>query len=194
MYLISPSSPEPHWWLSACSLAWIQPHNEFLLSGSSKEHRTITDALLFKHRKNCETALTPGIPSIPGIPVLWNLAEIVKFGQPPSVWSGRVRIHSKDGMVRLRISLGLSFEVVYNVSLGVFSKCICHRLHFVFVFVVVFLLGQVIFSHHSDQMSQRSKVSKIVLWRCSLNVFVIVFFLVRSCFLIILSKRLCLDS
>ena len=32
-----------------------------------------------KHRKNCETALTPGIQSIPG---LWNLAEIVKFGQP----------------------------------------------------------------------------------------------------------------
>ena len=52
---------------------------------------------------------------------------------------------------------------------------------------------QFIFSHHSDQMSQRSKVSKIALWRCSLNVFVIfivfvfvfvaVFLLFRSCFL-----------
>ena len=31
------------------------------------------------------------------------------------------------------------------------------------------------FPHHSDQMSQRWKVSKIALWRCSLNVFVIVF-------------------
>ena len=31
------------------------------------------------------------------------------------------------------------------------------------------------FSHRLDQMCQRSKVSKIALWRCSLNVFVIVF-------------------
>ena len=84
---------------------------------------------------------------------------------------------------------------------------------FVFVFVAVFLLGQVMFCYHSDQMSQRSKVSKIALWRCSLNVFVIVFvivfvfavvfLLVRSCFLITLIKclnvtrfnhgRLCLE-
>ena len=43
------------------------------------------------------------------------------------------------------------------------------------------------FSHHPDQMSQRSKVSKIALWRCSLNVSVIVFvfLLVGSCFLMI---------
>ena len=75
---------------------------------------------------------------------------------------------------------------------------------FVFVFVAVFLLGQVMFCYHSDQMSQRSKVSKIALWRCSLNVFVIVFvivfvfvfvfvvvfLLVRSCFLITLIKCL----
>ena len=50
------------------------------------------------------------------------------------------------------------------------------------------------FSHHSDEMSQRSKVSEIALLRCSLNVFVIVFvfvfvfvvvfLLVRSCFLV----------
>ena len=56
-------------------------------------------------------------------------------------------------------------------------------------------VGQVMFSHHSDEMSQRSKVSEIALWRCSLNlfvifivfvfvfVFVVVFLLVRSCFL-----------
>ena len=52
---------------------------------------------IFKHRKNCESALTPGIqsiPGIPGIPGLWNLAEIVKFFQPPSVWSGRAWIHN----------------------------------------------------------------------------------------------------
>ena len=29
------------------------------------------------------------------------------------------------------------------------------------------------FSHHSDQMSQRLKVSKIALWKCSLNVFLV---------------------
>ena len=29
------------------------------------------------------------------------------------------------------------------------------------------------FSHHSDEMFQMSKVSEIILWRCSLNVFVI---------------------
>ena len=51
------------------------------------------------------------------------------------------------------------------------------------------------FSHHSDEMFQRSKVSKIALWRCFVNVlvifiviffvfvFVVVFLLVRSCFL-----------
>ena len=46
------------------------------------------------------------------------------------------------------------------------------------------------FCHRSDKMSQRSKVSKVALWRYSLNVivfvfafvFVVVFLLVRSCF------------
>ena len=33
-------------------------------------------------------------------------------------------------------------------------------------------------SHHSDQMSQRSQVSKIALWRCPLNVIVIVIVIV----------------
>ena len=60
--------------------------------------------------------------------------------------------------------------------------------------------NQVMFCYHSDKMSQKSKVSKIALWRCSLNVFVIVFvivfvfavvfLLVRSCFLITLIKCL----
>ena len=57
-------------------------------------------------------------------------------------------------------------------------------------------------SHHSDQMSQRSQVSRVALWWSSLNVFVsvivfvfvfvfvIVFFLVRSCLLITLIKCL----
>ena len=85
------------------------------------------------------------------------------------------------------------------------SKCICHYLchcHCLCVCVCLrccLFVGQVRFSHHSDQMSQRSEVSKIALWRCSLNVFVfvtvfvfvfvsvfvVVFLVVRSCFLII---------
>ena len=40
--------------------------------------------------------------------------------------------------------------------------------------------------HHSDQMSQRSQVSRIALWGCSLNafVFVFIFVLVSSCLLV----------
>ena len=53
-------------------------------------------------------------------PKLWNLVNPDQFGPEGSEFITMV-------MVRLRISLGLSFEVVYNVSLGVFSKCICHR-------------------------------------------------------------------
>ena len=62
--------------------------------------------------------------------------------------------------------------------------------------------GQVMSPHHTDQMSQRSQVSGVAFWRCSLNVFVfvivivfvcvfvIVFLLVRSCLLITLIKCL----
>ena len=47
-------------------------------------------------------------------------------------------------------------------------------------------------SHHSEQMSQRSQVSRIALRRCSQNVFVFVFviFLVMSCLHITLIKCL----
>ena len=63
-------------------------------------------------------------------------------------------------------------------SLKVFSKCICHCLCLCLSSCP--FVGQVRFSQHSDQMPQRSKVSKIALWRCSLNVFIIVFCL-SSC-------------
>ena len=84
------------------------------------------------------------------------------------------------------------FEMSSNPSLGMFSKCICHS----HCLSHCFFVGQVMFSHHSDQMSQRSKVSKIAFWSCSPNVFVIVivfvivFLLVRSCFLTTLIKCL----
>ena len=37
---------------------------------------------------------------------------------------------------------------------------------FVFVLVIVFVVGQVISPHHSDQMSQRSQVSRVTLLLC----------------------------
>ena len=72
----------------------------------------------------------------------------------------------------------------------------------VIVFVIVFVIffGQGMSPHHIDQMSQRSQVSRIALWKISLIVFgfvivfvfvfvfVIVFFLVMSCLLITLIK------
>ena len=65
--------------------------------------------------------------------------------------------------------------------------------------------GHVMSSHHSEQMSQRSQVSRIALRRCSQNVLVFVFvfvivfvfvfvfvnfFLVMSCLLITMNKCL----
>merc|ERR1719350_1448006 len=69
---------------------------------------------------------------------------------------------------------------------------------FFFVFVFVNFFGHVMFSHHSEQMSQRSQVSRVALRRGSQNVFVFVIvfvfvfvnFLVMSCFLITLNKCL----
>ena len=88
------------------------------------------------------------------------------------------------------------------------SKCICHcHCHCLCICLGrCLLVGQVTFSHRSDHMSQSSKVSKIALWRHSLNVFVIIFVIVivivflfvnvflfvRLCFLITLIK--CLKS
>ena len=52
----------------------------------------------------------------------------------------------------------------------------------VFVFVIVFF-GQVMSPHPSDQMSQRSQVSGIALFMCSLNVFVfVIVFVFCICF------------
>ena len=73
------------------------------------------------------------------------MAEIVKFGGNYEIWSIPISlvwmslIHNNELMVRL----------------GTFV--------IVFVFVVVFFVGLVMFPHHSDQMSQSSKVSKIAL-------------------------------
>ena len=46
---------------------------------------------------------------------------------------------------------------------------------FVFIYVFVNFFGHVMSSYHSEQMSQRSQVSRIAPWRFSLNVFVFVF-------------------
>ena len=97
-------------------------------------------------------------------------------------------------------------QLLLDCHLKVFSKCIfhCHCLCLCICLCICLrcclFVGRVTFPHRSDQMSQRPKVSKIALWRCSLNVFVIVFvfvfvfvvvfLLVRSCFLITLIKCL----
>ena len=47
--------------------------------------------------------------------------------------------------------------------------------HFVFLTVFLLVNGQVMSPHHSDKMPQRSQVSGVALWRCSLNRFVFVF-------------------
>ena len=46
----------------------------------------------------------------------------------------------------------------------------------------------IVFSHHSEQMFQRSQVSKIVLSGCSLNVFVIVIVFVFVFVFVLLKK------
>ena len=91
---------------------------------------------------------------------------------------------------------------LWSYSLDVFVFVIVIVFVFVIVFVIVFFRGQVMSPHRSDQMSQRSQVSRIALGRCSLNVFVIgivivivfvfviVFFQVRSCLFITLIKCL----
>ena len=71
-----------------------------------------------------------------------------------------------------------------QVSRIALRRCSQNVLVFVFVFVIVFVFvfvfvnffGHVMFSHHSEQMSQRSQVSRIALRRCSQNVFVFVIF------------------
>ena len=85
------------------------------------------------------------------------------------------------GVLKMYLSLSLSSSFSLSLSLSFFGS------------------GHVS-SDHSNQMSQRSQVSRIALWGCSLNVFVIVyvfvivfvlvFLLVRSCFLITLIKCL----
>ena len=137
--------------------------------------------------KDCVYTKKINIALTPDIPVLWNLAEIVKFGQPPPVWSGRVRIHNNNIWPDSELLLDCHLRVFKMSSLNVFV--------IVIVFFIVFLLVRSCF-FHSDQMSQRSKVSKIAFWSCSPNVFVIVivfvivFLLVRSCFLTTLIKCL----
>ena len=57
-----------------------------------------------------------------------------------------------------------------------FSKCIClcHCLCLCICLCHCLFVGQVLSPYHSDQMSQRSQVSRIALWWSSLNVFVFV--------------------
>ena len=71
-------------------------------------------------------------------------------------------------------SLGLLLGCVFKMSLSLsLSLSLCLSLYCLCICLCLFF-GQVMSPHHSDQMSQRSQVSKIAHWRCSLNVFVFV--------------------
>ena len=49
----------------------MAPTSEMRIQQLEESHSSITNKT--KHRKNCETALTPGIPG------LWNMSEIVNW-------------------------------------------------------------------------------------------------------------------
>merc|ERR1712016_155095 len=72
---------------------------------------------------------------------------------------------------------GCSLNVFVFVFVIVFLFVFVFVIVFVFVFFIVFVnfFGHVMSSHHSEQMSQRSQVSRIALKRCSQNVLVFVF-------------------
>ena len=55
---------------------------------------------------------------------------------------------------------------MFRLLFSIVRKCNC--------LCLCLLVGHLMSPHHSDQMSQRSQVSRIALWRCSLNVFVFV--------------------
>mgnify|MGYP006863872797 CR=1 FL=1 len=63
---------------------------------------------------------------------------------------------------------------IEDCPLRVFFKCLCLCLY------LCFFVGHVMAAHHLDQMSQRSQVSRVTLWGCSLNVFVFVFVFVSQ--------------
>ena len=108
----SPSMALTWWWVKIWQgLRW-----------QSMRHHQIST----KHRKNCETALSPGIPSISGIPGLWNLADTVKLAKIVK-FGGNYEI----GSISL-VWMSLIHNNELMVRLGTFI--------IVFVFVVVFLL------------------------------------------------------
>ena len=97
----------------------------------------------------------------------------------------------------------ISFSQDYFKLLSVRKLIQVEMLYPGFVVPLAMFFGHVMSSHHSEQMSQRSQVSRIALGRCSQNVFVFVFvivfvfvfvfvnvFLVMSCLLITLNKCL----
>ena len=63
---------------------------------------------------------------------------------------------------------------IEDCPLRVFFKCLCLCL------CLCLFVGHVMAAHHLDQMSQRSQVSRVTLWGCSLNVFVFVFVFVSA--------------
>ena len=101
--------------------------------------------------------------------------------------------HHSDKMSQRSQVSGMTLLRYFNFC---FVFVIVYVVVFVFVFVFVLFLGQIMSSHHSDHLSQRSQVSGIAPFRCSLNVFVfvdfLVFFFVFVFVVFFLGIRLCL--
>ena len=84
----------------------------------------------------------------------------------------------KDARIANAVPVTLYWRVTVNVEMVVLNCHVCnqclsgHNASMCCLFV-----GRVISPHHSGQMSQ---ILRVVIWGCSLNVFVFVFLLVRS--------------
>ena len=111
-----------------------------------------------KHRKNWEMALTPGIPSIPGIPGLWNLVIVMFWCSELSEMATILQL-----IYDLRVFSKCLQNSQFSLILKVFSEYICNCLCLCICLCRCVFVGQIVFSHQSDQMSQSSQVSRISL-------------------------------
>ena len=128
-----------------------------------------------------------------------SYSRIVKFGRKCEIWSTPISLVWKGLTEFITIGQTQTFSMIairgcslnisknHSLPLGLLSKCICHR-HGLCLCCCLFVGSSHVL------LSLSSNVSKIALWRRSLNVFVIVFvfavvfLLVRSCFLITQTK------
>ena len=95
----------------------------------------------------------------------------VKFGDPIPQWTGSTTTSHLDcnrhNHMNVRVSASMMIPMPREEDIG-WVMTLSLSLSLLFV-------GQAMSPHHSDQMSQRSQVSRVTLWGCYLNDFVTVF-------------------